>query len=473
MSKILSSLTSGFFLVGICSFPAAFCQNGNYVRNTINEASPGTSNTLLGFDAGKYIGSNSAQSVFLGTGSGLNITQSSADVIIGHWAFRGPNAYSTSTNVVIGGFAGVSATPVGTLNPMSGNTVVGSLAGTSLVGNYNTLFGFGAGSGGGMRESPENRNSFFGAEAGRMNTGRYNTFIGSRAGEATGEALENVFVGMHAGRYSTREGSQTNQNVFVGNESGYYQTGWGNVSIGYQAGYGSLGLSGGSGNVFVGQSAGLSNTFGSRNTYLGYLSPNGPVLQNATAVGANSLVGVSNGLVLGDTSYALVGIGTAYPNQRLTIRGNVSFLTASNLRFGNAPFLDINPNRLALVGEKGTFPVEITSSLRYKVASENQWADYILHPSYTLKPLKEIAFFIRQNGHLPDIPSAAEVVKNGVDAAQMDAKLLAQIEQLTLHAIDQKKENDQLKSKLELLSEELKYIKAQLTGLLNERKKSE
>jgi hypothetical protein len=41
--------------------------------------------------------------------------------------------------------------------------------------------------------------------------------------------------------------------------------------------------------------------------------------------------------------------------------------------------------------------------------------------------------------HLPGIPSEKEVKENGVDLGEMQMRLLAQIEQLTLHAIAQEK----------------------------------
>lgn len=436
-----------------------FSQNGNYTRNSESGGSPGVDNTIVGFQASPSINNQSMSSVMVGRMAGFNLFQSSNDVIIGRSAFA--NSYqSTLSNVAIGYVAGANSyNPAGVL---FANVAIGAWAGANMRGNYNTFVGYEAGKTGGLQLSSENRNSFIGAESGRNNVGQRNTFIGSGSGSETEMAFESVYVGSNAGRFSNKIGFRTEKNVYIGNESGYYSFGINNVSIGYQAGYGVQDASSGQDNVFVGHSAGFNNTTGSRNTYLGYLSSNtgayGQQLQNATAVGANALVGISNGLVLGDTSKVSVGIGTAYPNQRLTIRGNMNFLTASNLRFDNAPFLDINPDRLALGGEKGEFPVEIMSSLRYKIASENQWADYVFAPAFRKLPLKEVAAFIQQNGHLPGIPSAKEVVLSGVDAAQMDAKLLAQIEQLTLHAIEQKSENDQLKAENKALKEQFSEL---------------
>jgi trimeric autotransporter adhesin len=60
-------------------------------------------------------------------------------------------------------------------------------------------------------------------------------------------------------------------------------------------------------------------------------------------------------------------------------------------------------------------------------------------------PLSDVEKFIVQNKHLPNVPSADEVVKDGIDMATMDAKLLEKIEELTLYVIKLNKEVEELK----------------------------
>ena len=59
--------------------------------------------------------------------------------------------------------------------------------------------------------------------------------------------------------------------------------------------------------------------------------------------------------------------------------------------------------------------------------------------------------FIKENKHLPDIPSAETVVEEGIDVAAMDAKLLQKIEELTLYVIETAKENERLRKDVETL----------------------
>lgn len=78
--------------------------------------------------------------------------------------------------------------------------------------------------------------------------------------------------------------------------------------------------------------------------------------------------------------------------------------------------------------------------------------DYVFEEDYELQSLEEVEAFIQANKHLPDVPSAAEVAENGMNVAEMTNVVLRKVEELTLHMIDMKKENDALKKQVELLS---------------------
>lgn len=67
--------------------------------------------------------------------------------------------------------------------------------------------------------------------------------------------------------------------------------------------------------------------------------------------------------------------------------------------------------------------------------------------------------YVQKNWHLPGIPSAEEVVQNGVDIGTMDARLLEKVKELTLYSIQLEKTTKQ--QQLELA--ELKRLVRQLT----------
>ncbi|MDN5199903.1 hypothetical protein QQ008_00980 [Fulvivirgaceae bacterium BMA10] len=72
------------------------------------------------------------------------------------------------------------------------------------------------------------------------------------------------------------------------------------------------------------------------------------------------------------------------------------------------------------------------------------WADFVFEDDYDLKSLEEVEKYIKENKHLPDIPSAKEVEENGVNVGEMESKLLQKIEELTLYIIEQEKRIKQL-----------------------------
>ena len=78
-------------------------------------------------------------------------------------------------------------------------------------------------------------------------------------------------------------------------------------------------------------------------------------------------------------------------------------------------------------------------------------ADYVFDENYNLKSLSEVESFVKENKHLPGIPSAAEMEENGVSLAKMSNMLLEKVEELTLHLIRLEKENAELKAKFEAL----------------------
>jgi trimeric autotransporter adhesin len=87
----------------------------------------------------------------------------------------------------------------------------------------------------------------------------------------------------------------------------------------------------------------------------------------------------------------------------------------------------------------------LTEKIRCSIANSSDWADYVFAPEYKLKSLSEVETYINANKHLPGIPSADDMVENGLDVAQTDALLLEKIEELTLYMIQMQKEIEALK----------------------------
>ncbi len=92
------------------------------------------------------------------------------------------------------------------------------------------------------------------------------------------------------------------------------------------------------------------------------------------------------------------------------------------------------------------YRLSVNGTVRAKeIVVEAGWADYVFEDDYRLRPLEEVASFIAQNGHLPDVPSAAEVEEKGVALGEMESTLLRKVEELTLYVLELHREIESLR----------------------------
>jgi len=197
----------------------------------------------------------------------------------------------------------------------------------------------------------------------------------------------------------------------------------------------------------------------------------------------------SNNTSISVSSGGNVGIGTTAPDAGLVVYGNSGFrVTGSGLaNFYVTPLIGA-----ALVGTVGastlevrtcnTPRIEISSSVNVGIGTTNPQhllhvagtigaeevivsstgADYVFDAGYRLAPLSEVGDYINEHHHLPDIPSASEMQKKGASVGEMQAKLLAKIEELTLHMIQAEErnirleqENRELKGRIQKIEERI------------------
>ena len=89
----------------------------------------------------------------------------------------------------------------------------------------------------------------------------------------------------------------------------------------------------------------------------------------------------------------------------------------------------------------------ITEKVRVATIGTTFWADFVFDARYKLPKLSEVETFIKENKHLPNVPSATEIQKNGAKLAELTTKMMQKIEELTLYVIHLEKEIEILKSK--------------------------
>jgi hypothetical protein len=107
----------------------------------------------------------------------------------------------------------------------------------------------------------------------------------------------------------------------------------------------------------------------------------------------------------------------------------------------------------------GSYKLAVNGSIRSKeVKVEANWSDFVFEKNYDLLTLEEVEQHIKEKGHLPEIPSEAEVGENGINLGEMNAKLLQKIEELTLYLIEQNKQNQSQQAKIELLEKKISQL---------------
>jgi hypothetical protein len=120
---------------------------------------------------------------------------------------------------------------------------------------------------------------------------------------------------------------------------------------------------------------------------------------------------------------------------------------------GNVGIGEINPqHKLAVNG---------TIKAKEIIVETTGWSDYVFADDYKLASLDEVEAHIKTNKHLPGIPSAAQVAEKGVNLGDMQAALLAKIEEITLHQIAQQKELSALKSENAALKARVQQLEAE------------
>ncbi len=340
----------------------------------------------------KSLGNNSSDKSVAGTdgdwtiigNAGTNPTTNFIGTTDASLAFRAGNEPS--------GFIDISAT--------SQKTTFGYQAGKNVTTNYNTAFGFQA-----LR----------GTVGG---TGLGNLAFGNSTLSANNNGNDNVAVGGGALNKNTNGSGNL---AFGGNAMSENLTGGYNIAIGSQAlrngaspslniaiGSSALQFEGGSGNIAIGENAGANNTAGFNNVFLGKSAG-----QNETGSDKLYIAGsnTTTPLVYGSfaTDFLAIGGVDAAPAKRDNLSANYGLLVKKGI---------------------------LTEKIKVATMTSTDWADYVFDKDYKRMSLEEVEAFVKENKHLPNVPTTEEMMSNGNDLIKTDAKLLEKIEELTLYIIE-------------------------------------
>jgi len=198
-------------------------------------------------------------------------------------------------------------------------------------------------------------------------------------------------------------------------------------------------------------------------------------LQIQMATPANSYNELNYKTQFAITTNGNVGIGTTNPEAPLEIKSQIPhrglIIGRENLNTkiylhvaeGNYGYLDLGGNTqlrgngqvsyfdgsLGIGTTNPAYKLDVLGTIRAKEVLVNLdgGADFVFEKGYKLLPIEHVASYVQENKHLPDIPSANEMTKNGVSMGDMQIKLLQKVEELTLYVIELKKEIETMKKK--------------------------
>jgi hypothetical protein len=178
-----------------------------------------------------------------------------------------------------------------------------------------------------------------------------------------------------------------------------------------------------------------------------------------------------------------VGIGTTVPDVKLHVVGGADIsltsggyivagsITAENIGIDNNEimarnngatstlYLNHSGGNVVMCTSSGSVSIGTTTpasgyilSVDGKIMAEEMrvqlsgnWPDYVFNEAYKLPSLYNLEASVKENKHLPGIPSADEVKKDGISVGQMQTKMMEKIEELTLYVISLQKQIDEFK----------------------------
>jgi hypothetical protein len=184
-----------------------------------------------------------------------------------------------------------------------------------------------------------------------------------------------------------------------------------------------------------------------------------------------------------------VGIGTASPDAPLDVERNVEgFLAALELEnTDTTPTVNSTGVGFRLTTAAGTIDINAVAQASQNefriniggspaelilqpdgdlIITGNYTPDYVFEPDYPLMSLAELQEFIELNGHLPNVPSDAEVKRTRqLNLSEFQMRLLEKIEELTLYTLQQEEHLGHLRQTLQDKDERIAQLERKSSDL--------
>jgi hypothetical protein len=439
--------------------------------NTLRTNTTGSRNLAIGYDA-LYGNTTGTDNIAIGLSAGSSITSGIKNIILGSPSATSPtNLTQGSYNTIIGSdITGISPTlsnniiladgqgnrrinvnefgnvGIGTITPISKLHVAGdaTIKG-ALYLEYSNLVQYPAGQNwiNFHHAKQDTKGQYFSG----LDYSNASGLVALRAGGGTinligssGVAIKNGLWNVDHYDYTTQLIVNPNGNVGIGTET---PTNMLHVEKNANTNVGALVI-----NPNAGGSAASTLTVGSSPTldqamYL-YYGGTGNTVFGSLKANLIAASGTTGGMNISVLANAPLSFGTN-STTRMSILGN------GNVGIG----VSTVPNDYKLAVAGAIIATKVTVKL------QANWPDYVFNKNYELPSLQSVESFIKINNHLPGVPSADKVKKEGIDLGDNQTILLKKVEELTLYIIDQ----DKKIVKLQAEKDELKNMQKQIDEL--------
>ncbi len=397
-AQVVNSNTNVGVGQGVLSSNTTGYRNIGLGDYSLNKNKTGYSNNALGYKA-LFSNTDGECNVSIGSFSMMSNTIGIRNISIGH-----KSLYSNTKgyNNIALGYSSMYLNIEGKKNIAIGDRAMYYFT----KGNSNTALGRFALYGNAYESPNGSKNNAIGESALHwISSGSENNAIGYKAGFNIQTGIRNNIWGSYAN---------------VSTSSNY------NIIIGYRT------WSHGDNNIIIGKKITLPQGISNAMNIGGVLFGTGfqsALPEGATSTPANGKIGIN---VVNPTTTLDVA-GTGHISSHFYVDGNLGIGTK-------------NPDqKLTVKGKIHAEEVIIDTNVPFP--------DYVFSHDYNLMPLKEVEQFVKTNNHLPEIPSAGEVAETGLNIGELQTKLLQKIEELTLYAIEQSKDIEELKREVRELKE--------------------
>ena len=121
--------------------------------------------------------------------------------------------------------------------------------------------------------------------------------------------------------------------------------------------------------------------------------------------------------------------------------------------FGSPRFVVRNNGQVGVNCDPGnsTYKLTVNGAIlceKVKCISDVPYADYVFDDDYQLLSINKLDEFVKEYKHLPEIPTAQEVKKEGIDVIELEVLLLKKVEELSLYTIQLYKKIAELEAQI-------------------------